>query len=171
MKTLKTALAVGMTATTLAFAAPRPALADGAASTRNLILGTAAIVAGAAIEANVAKKNRQANSVQGYLPNGATVYQNGQVVEPNGRSYYPGNRNQQVACNNQQCYLTQNGSNVGYNNGGSDGGYNNGGYNNGGYNNGNNGGYNNAGYGNGNNGGYNNGNNGEYDGSASRRRR
>lgn len=121
-----------------------PAKADGAASTRNIIIGAAALAAGVAIESNVARKNRQSGTVQGYLPNGGTVYQDGHVVLPSGQSYYPGNNGQQVACNGQNCYTTNNGNN------GNNGGYygNNGGY----Y--GNNGGYNvNGGY-NGNNGGY-----------------
>ena len=119
-----------------------PAKADGAASTRNIILGAAALVAGVAIESNVAHKNAQANTVQGYLPGGGTVYQDGRVVLPNGQSYYPGNNGQQVACNGQNCYTTNN--NGGYNNGGYYGNNGNTGY----YgNNGNNGNYNNGWYG------------------------
>ncbi len=104
-----------------------PARADGAATTRTII-GAAAAIAGIATAVNVARKHQQANSVQGYLPDGSTVYADGHVVSTNGYSWYPGNQGQQVACNNQQCSIYGSGQS-GYNNGG----YNNGGYNNGGY--------------------------------------
>ena len=114
-----------------------PAKADGAASTRNIILGAAALVAGVAIESNVARKNAQANNVQGYLPDGSPVYQDGHVVAPNGQTYYPGNNGQQISCNGQNCYASNTNGNGGYyaNNGGNYG--NNGGY----YGNNGNGGY------------------------------
>ncbi len=99
---------------TLALSTIAPAKADGAASTRNLILGAAALVAGVAIEQNVARKNAQAGSVQGYLPDGSTVYQDGHVVAPNGQSYYPGNDGQQVSCNVQSCWLSNDGSQAAY---------------------------------------------------------
>lgn len=85
---------------------PAPALADGAASTRNIILGAAALVAGIAIESNVAHKNAVANTVEGYLPNGATVYEDGNVVLPNGESYYPGNYGESIDCNGEQCSIS-----------------------------------------------------------------
>ncbi len=111
-----------------------PAKADGAATTRNIILGAAVLVAGVAIESNVAHKNRLASTVQGYLPDGGVVYGDGRVVEPNGQTYYPGNNGQQVACNGQYCSISQNTANNGqygaYGNGGN-GGY--GSYGNNGY--------------------------------------
>jgi len=101
-----------------------PAKADGAASTRNIILGAAALVAGVAIETNVARKHRLANAVEGYLPDGGVVYGDGRIVEPNGQTYYPGNNGQQVACNGQNCMITNNGTS-GY---GGSYGYNGNGY-------------------------------------------
>src|SRR5271169_3747888 len=90
MKTLRFTLAAMLGLAILATTAMQPAKADGAASTRNIILGAAALITGIAVESNVAHKNQVANTVVGYLPNGGTVYQNGRVVLPNGQSYYPG---------------------------------------------------------------------------------
>ena len=118
-----------------------PAKADGAASTRNIFLGAAALIAGVAIESNVARKNASANNVQGYLQDGSTVYQDGHVVDRNGQSYYPGNEGQQVSCNGQSCYVTNNGQTA-YDNGSYGNGYNNGSYRNDGRNNGNRNGWN-----------------------------
>ena len=87
-----------------------PAKADGAASIRNIILGAAALVAGVAVETNVARKHRLANTVEGYLPDGGVVYRDGRIAEPNGQMYYPGNNGQQVACNGQNCTITTNGN-------------------------------------------------------------
>ncbi len=101
--------------TTLALSSMAPAKADGAASTRNIIIGAAALAAGIAIESNVARKNAAAESVQGYLPDGSTVYQDGRVVNRNGQSYYPGNDGQQVSCNGQSCWITNNGGQAAYN--------------------------------------------------------
>ena len=119
-----------------------PARADSAATTRTII-GAAAAIAGIATVVNVENKHRLASTVQGYLPDGSTVYADGHVVAPNGYSYYPGNQGQQIACNNQQCAIYGNGQ-YGYNNGGYNNNNNNGGYynNNGGY-------YGNGQYGNG----------------------
>jgi len=95
--------------TTLALAASfglasvAPASADQAAATRNTILGIGALIAGIAIESNVAHKNAVANTVEGYTQNGATVYQDGHVVEPDGNAYYPGNVGRQIACNGGSC--------------------------------------------------------------------
>ena len=107
MLKLPTILTATALAGTLAVAAvaPAPALADGAASTRNIILG-AAILAGIAIESNVASKNAKASTVEGYLPNGAVVYEDGHVQNPDGTTYYPGNQGEQIACNGQSCYVT-----------------------------------------------------------------
>jgi hypothetical protein len=110
----------------------KPAAADQAAATRNEILGVAAAIAIGLTAANVAHKNAVANTVQGYLPDGSTVYGNGEVVTPNGQSYYPGNYGQQVSCNGGYCGVSGNGAyNNGYNNGYNNS-YNNG-YNNGAY--------------------------------------
>lgn len=82
-----------------------PASADQAAANRNTWLGVAALVAGIAIESNVANKNAQANTVQGYTRDGSTVYDDGHVVTPNGQSYYPGNQNQSIDCNGGNCAI------------------------------------------------------------------
>ena len=132
----------------------KPAAADQAAVTRNIILGAAAVAIGVTA-ANVAHKHAVANTVVGYTPDGSTVYQDGHVVSPNGQSYYPGNYGESVSCNGQYCNMSGNGT---YNNGY---GYNGYGYNGYGYNGYNNNGYNSNGY----NGYYNtgyNGNNGYW---------
>ena len=58
---------------------------------------------------NVEHKHALATTVQGYLPDGSTVYKDGRVVSQNGQSWYPGNYGQTVACSNQYC--TINGAN------------------------------------------------------------
>jgi hypothetical protein len=106
-------LTTSLTALTLAagfsLAAIAPASADQSAATRNEIIGGLALVAGIATAINVSNKNAQAQSIQGYTPNGETVYGDGHVVLPNGQSYYPGNVNQSVACDNGYCNIAQNG--------------------------------------------------------------
>jgi hypothetical protein len=107
----------------------QPAKADGAATTRTIIAGAAAIAAIATV-VNVEHKNQVANTVQGYLPDGSTVYEDGHVVGQNGYSWYPGNQGEQIACNNQRCTVYGTGNNgYGYNNGWNNGnnGYGNGG--------------------------------------------
>jgi hypothetical protein len=99
MKKLTLSITTLALAATLGLASIAPASADQAAATRNTILGAAALIAGIAIESNVAHKNAVANTVEGYTQNGSTVYQDGHVVDPNGNSYYPGNVGQQIACN------------------------------------------------------------------------
>ena len=106
MKKIRTALAATLAVAVLAAMAVQPAKADGAASTRNIILGAAALAAGIVIESNVAHKHRLANTIQGYLPDGSIVYEDGRVVLPNGQSYYPGNYGQTIACSNQVCYIS-----------------------------------------------------------------
>ncbi len=155
MKRLSTILTAAALAATFGLGTLQPAKAD-QTSTDEVILGAAALAAGIATYANVQHKNQLANTVQGYTPWGATVYEDGHVVLPNGQSYYPNNVGQQIACNGSTCQILQNGRAVGYAGYGPGyGGYNTGYYNNG-YNNANNGYYNN-GY---NNNGYNN--NGYY---------
>ena len=68
-----------------------PALADGAASTRNII-GAAAAIIGIATAVNVSNKDRVANTFEGYLPDGSAVFEDGHVVDRNGNSWYPGNQ-------------------------------------------------------------------------------
>lgn len=100
----------------------RPAAADQGAQTRNIILGAVAAI-GIATYANVQHKRAVANSVVGYTPDGATVYQDGHVVTPDGQSYYPNKYGQSVACSGQSCSISGNGNNqynpyggYGYNN-------------------------------------------------------
>jgi hypothetical protein len=110
MNKLQLILAGLAAAATLSLSAVAPASADGAASTRNIILGAAAI-AGLAIESNVAHKNAQANAISGYLPDGSAVYADGHVAMRDGYSYYPGNDGQTVACNDGSCSVAvQNGT-------------------------------------------------------------
>jgi len=104
MNKLQLTLAALAAAGTLSLSTMAPASADQAASTRNIILGAAAI-AGIAIEANVAHKKAEANTISGYLPDGSAVYADGQVAARNGYSYYPGNNGQSVTCNNGQCSI------------------------------------------------------------------
>lgn len=121
MNKLQLILAGLAAAGTLSLSAVAPASADSAASTRNIILGVAAI-AGLAIESNVAHKNAQADAISGYLPDGSTVYGDGHVVMGNGYSYYPGNIGQTVSCDDGRCSIAYtdengnigNGSNPGY---------------------------------------------------------
>jgi hypothetical protein len=107
MNKLQLTLAALAAAGTLSLTTMAPASADSAASTRNIILGAAAI-AGIAIESNVARKNAQANSISGYLPDGSSVYGDGHVVARNGYSYYPGNNGQTVSCSGQSCSVAYN---------------------------------------------------------------
>jgi hypothetical protein len=88
----------------------QPARADGAASTRNIILGAAAVAAGIIISQNVAHKRELAGTVAGYTSDGATVYADGRVAYANGASYYPGDRGQQIACRNMQCTIVSGGA-------------------------------------------------------------
>ncbi len=115
MNKLQLTLAAIAAAGTLSISTMAPASADSAASTRNIILGAAAI-AGIAIEANVAHKNAQANAISGYLPDGSAVYGDGHVVAGNGYSYYPGNNGQNVSCGDGRCSIGYTGqTNNGYN--------------------------------------------------------
>ncbi|HZZ64511.1 MAG TPA: hypothetical protein VFE17_03360 [Candidatus Baltobacteraceae bacterium] len=145
---VRTGLAALALSGMLVSAAEIPAKAD-TTTTQNIIYGAAAAAAALTLY-NVEHKHALATNVQGYLPDGSTVYQDGHVVSANGQTWYPGNNGQSVACSNQYCTISggNNGGYYGYNNGG----YN--GYNNGSYNGYNNGGYN--GYSNGRYNGYNN---------------
>jgi hypothetical protein len=107
----------------LVSATAQPAKADQAATTR--ILVGAAAVAAIATAINIQHKHQVANNVVGYLSDGSTVYQDGHVVSAQtGQSWYPGNYGQQVACSNNQCYVSANNAynpnqnpGYGYNNG------------------------------------------------------
>lgn len=99
-----------------------PALADGAASTRNII-GAAAAIIGIATAVNVSNKNQVANTVEGYLPDGSVVFEDGHVVDRNGNSWYPGNQGEQISCNGQSCDIISNGGGY-YNNQGNGSQYN-----------------------------------------------
>jgi hypothetical protein len=105
-KKIQTTIAAALCVATLGLATVAPAKADGAASTRNIILGIGALAAGIAIESNVAHKNAVANTVEGYTPSGSTVYEDGHVVLPNGQTYYPGNYGQSIACNGGSCMIS-----------------------------------------------------------------
>jgi hypothetical protein len=118
MKRFQTMLVASLVVAIVAAATMQPAKADGAASTRNIILGAAALVAGVAIESNAAHKHQVANTIQGYLPDGSVVYDDGHVVLPNGQVYYPGNYGQTIACSNQTCYLSGGNGSAPYGGGG-----------------------------------------------------
>ncbi len=87
--------ALFMLAALFAGITPRPAGADGAASTRNIILGAAAVAAGIIIYNNVQHKRMQHDTVVGYTRDGGTVYADGRIAYPNGNVLYTGNRNGQ----------------------------------------------------------------------------
>jgi hypothetical protein len=94
-----------------------PAKAD-TTTTQDIIYGAAAAAAAFTLY-NVEHKHALATTVEGYLPNGSTVYQDGHVVTPNGQAWYPGNYGETVACSNQYCTVSggngNNGGNLGYN--------------------------------------------------------
>ena len=97
-----------------------PAAPARANTTSTLILiGAAAAILGTAI--NVSNKNRQANSVVGYLSNGDRVYADGHVVTSGGATYYPGAHGQPLQCQSNRCTIAgtngmYNGRRVGYQN-------------------------------------------------------
>ncbi|MBV8082739.1 MAG: hypothetical protein JO347_05870 [Candidatus Eremiobacteraeota bacterium] len=90
-------------ALTVALSMTRPVLADGAASTRNIILGAAAVVAGVVIANNVHHKHVEANTIVGYSCDGGTVYADGSIHYPDGSVVY-GNASNAYAyvCNGSQ---------------------------------------------------------------------
>ncbi len=110
MKKLTLSLTTIALAATLGLASIAPASADQAAATRNTILGAAALIAGIAIESNVANKNaRKRTSVQGYTPNGATVYTITTATSPRAEqaaSYYPRQRRAEPGVQQRRpCYV------------------------------------------------------------------
>jgi hypothetical protein len=113
MNKITTSLTALALAATFSIGTIAPASADQAAATRNDILGGLALVAGIATAINVSNKNAAATTVQGYTPNGDTVYNDGHVVMPDGQSYYPGNVNQSISCNGGNCSIGEN--NAGWN--------------------------------------------------------
>ncbi len=113
--TLRTSLAALALAGMTVLSIPAPAKADSAATTRTII-GAAAAIAGIATAINISNKNREHNTVVGYLSDGSTVYADGHVVSPNGSSWYPGNQGERIACNGQQCSVYGGNGQYGYNN-------------------------------------------------------
>lgn len=135
IQTIARPLVAAALALVVAVSMTRPVLADGAASTRNIILGAAAVAAGIIISDNVHHKQAQANTIVGYTADGGTVYADGHIVWPDGSVTYA----------NSSTYYYPAGSNVQYT-GNPNGNYNgNGYYNNNGYYNAN-GNYNSNGY-------------------------
>ena len=98
-------LAASLLTVVLGIGSIQPARADGAASTRNIILGAAAVAAGIIIGRNVAHKRELATTVAGYTTDGGTVFADGRVVYANGASYYPGDQGQQIACRHMSCAI------------------------------------------------------------------
>jgi len=78
---------------TLALPIGSPALADGAASTRNIIIGAAAAAAAIILYNNYHHKQVAHNTIVGYTPDGGTVYADGRIVYPDGTVVYASNRN------------------------------------------------------------------------------
>lgn len=74
----------------VALSVTRPALADGAASTRNIMLGAAAAIAGIIIYNNIHHKQVAHKRIVGYTRDGGTVYADGRIVYPNGDVLYTG---------------------------------------------------------------------------------
>ncbi|MDQ2858389.1 MAG: hypothetical protein M3R53_07025 [Candidatus Eremiobacteraeota bacterium] len=89
---------VAMFALMALFAAstPAPARADGAASTRNIVLGAAAAVAGIVIYNNIHHKQIAHNTIVGRTNDGGVVYADGRIVYPNGNVLYTSNGNGRV---------------------------------------------------------------------------
>lgn len=75
----------------LLLAYPRPASADGAASTRNIILGGAALAAAIALTSSPAHGYVRVNAVVGRTGDGGLVYADGRVVYPSGDVLYVSN--------------------------------------------------------------------------------
>jgi hypothetical protein len=68
----------------------QPAAADGAASTRNIILGAAALAAVIALSSN-AHTHVRVSAVVGHTGDGGVVYGDGRVVYPSGDVLYVSN--------------------------------------------------------------------------------
>jgi len=78
---------------TLALPFASPARADGAASTRNIILGAAAATAAVILYNNYHHKQVAHDTVVGYTRDGGIVYADGRIVYPNGTVVYANNQN------------------------------------------------------------------------------
>lgn len=85
----------------LMFVGPGAAPARANTTSTLLLVGAAAALISTAI--NVSNKNRQANTLVGYLSNGDRVYADGHVVTRDGQTYYPGDHGQTLQCQNQRC--------------------------------------------------------------------
>ncbi len=85
--------AIAMLAFLFGFAGPLPARADGAASTRNIILGAAAVAAAIIISNNARRARIARDTVVGRTADGGLVYADGRVAYPNGDVLYTGNGN------------------------------------------------------------------------------
>jgi hypothetical protein len=119
----RTLVAAVLALIVVAVSMTRPVLADGAASTRNIILGAAAAVAGIIIANNIHHKQVAHNTVVGYTPDGGTVYADGRIVYPNGMVLYTGNNGTPCAWDGSAQYCGTNptayypNNNYGYQNG------------------------------------------------------
>jgi hypothetical protein len=82
---------VAMLAFLVGFTHPLPARADGAASTRNIILAGVAIAAAIIISNNIRHKQLAHDTVVGRTADGGIVYADGRVVYPNGDVLYTSN--------------------------------------------------------------------------------
>jgi hypothetical protein len=88
---IRVVAALAMLGFLLGFAGPLPARADGAASTRNIILGAAAVVAAIVISNNARHARNARDTVVGRTSDGGLVYGDGRVVYPNGDVLYTSN--------------------------------------------------------------------------------
>jgi hypothetical protein len=101
IRTLRTSVTAALIAGVMGVSVPAPVKAD---TLSTLLIGAAA--AGAAFTAiNVTNKNRKANSLAGYLPNGDAVYADGHVMTHSGTKYYPGDHGQTLQCQDQRCRI------------------------------------------------------------------
>jgi hypothetical protein len=91
-------LVAGLLVIALAISSLTPAFAEtaGQRSTRNIILGGAALAIGIILYNNYERKVRAANTVVGYTRDGGVVYADGRIVYPNGRVVYASNNGQTV---------------------------------------------------------------------------
>lgn len=91
-------LVAGLLVIALAISILTPAFAEtaGQRSTRNIILGGAALAIGIILYNNWQHKVRAANTVVGYTRDGGVVYADGRIVYPNGRVVYASNNGRNV---------------------------------------------------------------------------
>ena len=88
----KTLVALAL-ACVMTFVALAPASAEtaGQRSTRNIILGAAAVTLGVILYNNYVHKTREHNTVVGHTADGGTVYADGRIVYPDGTVVYTSN--------------------------------------------------------------------------------